>query len=132
MRLLLDSHAFLWVVMAPEKLGKRARNALSSPGNEAFVSAVTFWELSLKYSLGKLSLEGITPKDLPQIAISAGFSLLPMESENAASFHLLPRIAHKDPFDRMLVWQAIHGEMHLLSKDQAFKEYEEYGLNLIW
>ena len=68
MKLLLDSHAFLWAIMAPEKLGKKAQAALSDPGKEAFVSAVTFWELSLKHSLGKLLLEGISPEELPEVA----------------------------------------------------------------
>jgi len=60
-KLVLDSHAFLWAIMAPEKLGRKARAALSDPGNEAHVSAVTFWELSLKHSLGKLLHGGSIP-----------------------------------------------------------------------
>ena len=131
-KLLLDSHAFLWAIMAPEKLGKKARAALSDPGNEAHVSAVTFWELSLKHSLGKLVLEGVTPEELPSVAEEAGFTLLPLDPSQAAEYHRLPKLGHKDPFDRMLVWQAIRSEATLLSKDPEIKAYAEHGLKLIW
>jgi PIN domain nuclease of toxin-antitoxin system len=132
MKLLLDTHAFLWAVMAPEKLGRKARTAMESPGNEIFVSAITFWELSLKYSLGKLQLEGIAPDELPSAAEDAGFSLCTIEPQIAASFHQIPRIGHKDPFDRMLIWQAIQSDFTLLSKDSAMKHYTELGLKVLW
>ena len=132
MKLLLDSHAFLWAVMAPEKLGKKARAALNDPGNEAHVSAVTFWELSLKHSLGKLILEGISPENLPDVAEEAGFTLLPLEPSHAAEYHRLPKLGHKDPFDRMLVWQAIRSGSTLLSKDPDIKACAEHGLKLMW
>lgn len=132
MKLLLDSHAFLWAVMAPEKLGKKAHAALSTPVNEVFVSAVTFWELSLKHSLGKLILEGISPEELPGVAEEAGFSPLTLDPKHAAEYHRLPKLGHKDPFDRMLVWQAIQSGSTLLSKDPDIKPYTKHGLKLLW
>jgi len=132
MKLLLDTHAFLWALMAPEKLGRNARSAMESPGNEIFVSAISFWEISLKYSLGKLLLEGITPDELPSVAEEAGFSFCTMEPRIAASFHQLPRIGHKDPFDRMLIWQAFQADFTLLSKDSAVEHYTELGLKILW
>jgi len=132
MKLLLDSHAFLWAVMDPDKLGKKAQAALSEPGNEAFVSAVTFWELSLKHSLGKLLLEGISPEELPGVAEEAGFTLLSLDPRHAAEYHGLPKLGHKDPFDRMLVWQAILSGSTLLSKDPDIKAYTKHGLKLLW
>jgi len=132
MKLLLDSHAFLWAIMAPEKLGKKAHAALSDPANEAFVSAVTFWELSLKHSLGKLLLEGISPEELPEVAEEAGFTLLPLDPKHASEYHRLPKHGHKDPFDRMLVWQAIQSGSTLLSKDPDIKAYSKHGLKLLW
>jgi len=132
MKLLLDSHAFLWAVMAPEKLGKKVQAALSDPGNEAFVSAVTFWELSLKHSLGKLLLEGISPEELPEVAEEAGFTLFPLDPKHASEYHGLPKLGHKDPFDRMLVWQAIRSGATLLSKDPDIKAYTKHGLKLMW
>jgi PIN domain nuclease of toxin-antitoxin system len=132
MKLLLDSHAFLWAVMAPEKLGKKAHAVLTTPGNEVFVSAVTFWELSLKHSLGKLILEGISPEELPEVAEEAGFTLLTLDPKHAAEYHRLPKLGHKDPFDRMLVWQAIQFGATLLSRDPEIKAYTKHGLKLIW
>jgi PIN domain nuclease of toxin-antitoxin system len=132
MKLLLDSHAFLWAVMDPDKLGKKAQAALSEPGNEAFVSAVTFWELSLKHSLGKLLLEGISPEELPGVAEEAGFTLLSLDPRHAAEYHGLPKLGHKDPFDRMLVWQAISSGSPLLSKDPDIRAYTKHGLKLLW
>ena len=118
--------------MAPEKLGRKARAALSTPGNEIFVSAVTFWELSLKQSLGKLILEGISSEELPEAAEEAGFILLPLDPRHAAEYHRLPKLGHKDPFDRMLVWQAIRTGATLLSKDPEIKAYSDHGLKLMW
>lgn len=132
MKLLLDSHAFLWAVMAPEKLGKKAYAALTTPGNEVFVSAVTFWELSLKHYLGKLILEGISPEELPGVAEEAGFTLLTLDPKHAAEYHWLPKLAHKGPFDRMLVWQAIQSGSTLLSKDPDIKACTKHGLKLLW
>jgi PIN domain nuclease of toxin-antitoxin system len=132
MKLLLDSHAFLWAIMAPEKLGKKAHAALSTQGNEAFVSAVTFWELSLKHSLGKLILRGVSPEALPVAAEEAGFTLLPLDPRHASEYHGLPKLGHKDPFDRMLVWQAIQSDSTLLSRDPEIKAYMSHGLKLMW
>jgi len=132
MKLLLDSHTFLWVLMSPEKLGKKALSAVSDSGNEALVSAVTFWELSMKHSLGKLLLKGISPEELPFVAEDAGFTLLPLDPSHAAEYHRLPKLGHKDPFDRMLVWQAIRFGATLISKDPEIKAYTEHGLKLMW
>jgi PIN domain nuclease of toxin-antitoxin system len=132
MKLLLDSHAFLWAVMAPEKLGKKAHAALITPGNEVFVSAVTFWELSLKHSRGKLILEGVSPEELPEVAEEAGFTLLTLDPKHAAEYHRPPKLGHKDPFHRMLVWQAIQSGSALLSKDPEIKAYAKHGLKLLW
>jgi PIN domain nuclease of toxin-antitoxin system len=118
--------------MAPEKLGKKAHSALTTPGNEIFVSAVTFWELSLKHSLGKLILKGVSPEELPEVAEEAGFTLLTLDPKHAAEYHQLPKLGHKDPFDRMLVWQAIQSGATLLSKDPEIKAYTKHGLKLMW
>ena len=118
--------------MAPEKLGKKGHAVLSTPGNEVFVSAVTFWELSLKHSLGKLILEGVSPEELPEVAEEAGFTLLPLDPKHASEYHRLQKLGHKDPFDRMLLWQAIRSNATLLSKDPDIKTYTKHGLKLMW
>jgi PIN domain nuclease of toxin-antitoxin system len=101
---------------------------LEDAKNEAFVSAVTFWEISLKFGLGKLELSGATPNDLPGLALKAGFSLLPLLPEEAAMYHSLEASWHKDPFGRMLMKQAIHNKLTLLSKDSIYSPLSVRGL----
>jgi len=132
MKLLVDTHTFLWSLISPARLGSRARESLTSSENEVFLSAVSLWEISLKISLGKMQLEGISLCDLPQLAESAGYLLLALDPRVAAGFWELPRVAHKDPFDRMLIWQCINGNMVFVSKDSKILEYKKFGLRRIW
>lgn len=130
MKYLVDTHIFLWSLFTPNKIPRNARLILKDSANRIFVSTITFWEISLKYSLNKLNLEGITPDELPQFATKMNIEILSFKAEDAASFHKLPRISHKDPFDRMIIWQAIRGQMVLISKDSKMSSYEKYGLTL--
>ena len=132
MKVLVDSHVFLWILIAPEKLSAKAREVLKSPENTIFLSVVSLWEISLKHGLGKLDLHGICPEELPNAAETAGFEILTISSLEAATFGQLAKLGHKDPFDRMLVWQAIQGKLALVSRDSAMKNYLSQGLNLIW
>jgi PIN domain nuclease of toxin-antitoxin system len=132
MKLLVDTHVFLWSVISPEKLSAKARSALENPANEVFLSAVTLWEISLKSALGKLDLEGATPAEMPDAAIATGYRLLPLHPEVAAGFFQLPRREHKDPFDRMLIWQAMSEGFLLVSKDPHVRLYAELGLKALW
>ncbi|KOR32745.1 hypothetical protein TI05_05315 [Achromatium sp. WMS3] len=130
--LLLDTHTFLWSLIADEKLSEKAKVLISNPEIPVYVSSVTFWEISLKSALGKLTLSPHTPEDLPAIAEhTMGFLTLPLEVEEAARFYHLP-ILHKDPFDRMLIWQAISRRLTLVTKDCQFSAYTQYGLSMIW
>ncbi len=128
---LLDTHVFLWSLFSPKKLSKSSKRVIKNSQSRIFVSAITFWEISLKFSIGKLNLENYLPHELPKIANEMGFELMPLSMDSAATFHLLPRRHHKDPFDRMLVWQAIKSGLILISSDRAMKEYAEDGLNLL-
>ena len=132
MRLLLDSHVLIWTACDTAKLSRRVHNALVNPRNEIYFSAVSLWEISLKYALGKLELEGLTPEDLSSAAVKMGFEVLPLMPEVAATFHTLSRTTHKDPFDRMLAWQAICGNLHLVSCDSGMQVYGKQGLKLFW
>ncbi len=115
------------------RLSKRIRAVLVHPANEVFVSAVTFWELSLKAGLGKLRLEGVSPAQLPSVAERMGFRVLPLDADLAASFHELPAVeTHRDPFDRMLIWTAIRRGWTLVSRDDRLAPYERHGLRWIW
>ncbi len=132
MNYLLDTHTFLWSLFRPGKLSRSAAEKIISPDNDVAISVITFWEISLKYALGKLELKGIGSKELPDIAVETGFDILAVNPSDAASFHELPKLAHKDPFDRFLIWQAIRQKMILISKDPEFKDYREFGLKTHW
>lgn len=127
---LLDTHIFLWSLFAPESLSKLVIQTMADPHSRIFVSAITFWEISLKYAIGKLRLENYLPHELPNKAQDMRFETLPLTVDVASSFHILPRGEHKDPFDRMLVWQAIKSRYVLISSDPAVMDYAKYGLNI--
>ncbi len=132
MKYLLDTHAFLWSIIEDSKLSKEARRIIENSNNTIYVSAVTFWEISLKFGLGKIQLQGILPTELPKQALSAGFEVLPLSPEDCAGYHQLNLTFHKDPFDRMLIWQAIQQNLAIVSKDEKFIQYKTSGLKTIW
>lgn len=131
MSYLIDTHIFLWVLFAPQKISKKIRTILADPEKVKCISLITFWEISLKYPLGKLKLPGILPDQLPSIAKDSGFELLELDIKTASSFYKLPKLKNKDPFDRMLVWQAICKDYHLLSQDHEFVSYKDHGLKIV-
>ena len=132
MKLIVDTHIFLWVTISPKKISKRVKDLLLDPQLSKYVSAITFWEISLKYQLGKIDLKGVLPDQLPVIAKDSGFEVLGLDPDTAASFYKLPRLRNKDPFDRMLAWQAVSRDFHLLTKDQDFADYKDHGLKIVW
>ena len=132
MNYLIDTHTFLWAVFDPDRLGSKARSILQDPDQVIHVSAVSFWEISLKYAIGKLELFNILPDQFPEVAKRMEFEILNLTPQEAATFYKLPKVGHQDPFDRLIIWQAIHQKMVLISKDQRFRLYKEIGLKLIW
>ena len=132
MRYLLDTHSFLWTLFSPGKLSTPARKEIQNRENDVAVSVVSLWEISLKYSLGKLELVNTEPEDLPLVSQEMGIAILRLEPHEASSFHKLPKLAHKDPFDRLIIWQAIERKMVLISKDRSFGDYMKCGLKTYW
>lgn len=132
MKYLLDTHTFLWVLFDDDKLSEKIREIIRDLENEIYVSVITYWEISLKFSIGKLELEGITPDELPEQAQEIGIETLEISEEAAATFYKLPRIKHKDPFDRLIIWQAINRNIVLVSKDKKIKNYSKFGLRTLW
>jgi PIN domain nuclease of toxin-antitoxin system len=132
MSCLLDTHTLLWTLFAPSRLGKKAVDSIRNPDVSVYVSVVSFWEISLKYATGKLELTGVTPDDFPGLVLQSGFDILPLAATDAATFHHLPRMEHKDPFDRLLIWQAISHKLTLISQDSAFAAYRKLGLKVLW
>jgi PIN domain nuclease of toxin-antitoxin system len=131
MNCLIDTRILLWSAVSPEKISPKISQALLFSENRISVSAISFWEISLKYSLGKLEIQRLTPEDFPRISVETGFDLLPLSVEDVSTFHKLKILSHRDPFDRMLAWQAIRHDLTLLSMDPAFREYTSSGLQLI-
>ena len=130
---LLDTHTFIWAVLETNKLSKKSKEIIFNKNNEICVSTVSFWEISLKTRMKKFSFENINIKDFPQFAKKMDFSIIDMGENETITFHELPlKENHKDPFDRMLIWQAITKNMTMLSKDELFDQYKIDGLKLLW
>ena len=132
MNYLVDTHIFLWSILLSKRIPKEIQNILTDPQHSILVSDVSFWEISIKYQLKKLDLNTISPYALPEIAGRAGYEILHLDTITVSSFYKLPKLKNKDPFDRMLVWQAIQEGLILVSKDSDFKMYEQYGLRVLW
>jgi PIN domain nuclease of toxin-antitoxin system len=118
MRLLLDTHIFLWWLSDDSRLGPNERIAISDGGNEIFVSAMSFAEIAIKRSLGKLE----APSELFATLAHEGFEELPLLARHAVALESLPW-HHRDPFDRMLVAQAITENLTLVTHDDRIVEY---------
>ena len=130
---LLDTHALLWALFEPGKLGKKGRAILGDPANEVLVSPLSYWEISLKYDLGKLELPGTDPAEIPAAAQQLGVVEDPLSPEILSTIHLLPYAPdHRDPFDRLLVWHAIRHQRILLSRDRALPFFKAHGLRSEW
>jgi len=129
---LLDTHTLLWTLFEDEKLSEKAREAISNAENQIYVSVLSYWEISLKYALGKLELEGITPDELPEKAKEIDIETMELSEEDAITFYRLPRLKHKDPFDRLIIWQAIRRDLPLISKDKIMEDYQPFGLVTLW
>jgi PIN domain nuclease of toxin-antitoxin system len=133
MKLLLDTHALIWSIVAPELLSENARAAITDPSHQVAASAVSFWEIAIKSALGKLTLTGTSPQGLVEAAQDQGFELLPLDAQLAASVAELPLAPqHRDPFDRMLVWQAIRLGHTLVSRDRRIIQSGADGLRVLW
>lgn len=121
---LVDSHTLLWALSEPAKLSDRARSCLESTGSRIMVSHATIWELSIKVSIGKLSL----PKSFFDALPGLGYEKLPIVEEHFSIYRKLP-LHHRDPFDRMLIAQAKAGNLCILSCDADIKKY---GVHVLW
>ncbi|MBA3647483.1 MAG: type II toxin-antitoxin system VapC family toxin [Chitinophagales bacterium] len=132
MSYLLDTHTLIWAIFDDQKLSQQIRSILSDSSNNIYVSHVTFWEISLKHSIGKIELKGTTPDELPYWCKRLNFDVFPISENDVCRSYVLPPSLHKDPFDRLLAWQAINRNYSLLSKDSLLKVYIPWKLTVIW
>ncbi|MCK5156634.1 MAG: type II toxin-antitoxin system VapC family toxin [Spirochaetales bacterium] len=132
MKILLDTHYLIWVLTEPEKINKKIKDILKSANNEIFISSINFWEISLKSSIGKMTLNNMSVDELYHASEQSNLEVIQLTPEEAVSFHKLPLTKHKDPFDRMLIWQAIINNFSLLTEDRLIKKnYLDYGLKIV-
>ena len=129
MRLLLDTHAFLWWVFADPKLSRAARTAISDEAqNSVFVSAASAWEIATKYRIGKLAGARVVAEDVSGAIAAEGFNPLAVSVLHAERAGGLAG-DHRDPFDRMLIAQAISDDLAFVSNERVF---EAYGVKRLW
>lgn len=129
MRLLLDTHAFLWWVFADPRLSRQAHAAIADDEqNDIFVSAASTWEITTKFRIGKLPDAGIVARDVAAAMASEGFGGLAVSVQHAQRAGDLGG-RHRDPFDRMLIAQALIENMTLVSSERAF---DAYGISRLW
>lgn len=123
MRLLLDTHLLLWALAEPERLGPDLRTLIEDPEHEVLFSAASIWEIAIKAGLGRVDF-AVRPEEVARGAVEAGFAELPVRAEVAARVVDLPP-HHRDPFDRLLVAQAMAGPMRLYTADPLLLPYSE-------
>lgn len=128
MRLILDTHAFLWWLANDPLLSDKARAVIADGRNECFLSLASCWELAIKSSLGKLRLTQPVDRFIPDEMSANGFHLLTIDFRHVAKIETLP-FHHRDPFDRLLVAQALLEKMAIVSCDAVLSEY---GVKRIW
>lgn len=124
MRLLLDAHSFLWWVAGSARLSDAARDAIADPANDVVIGIGALWEIGIKRSLGKMHF----PFDFETVLVAENFGTLPIALAHLRALDALPRL-HRDPFDRLLIAQALAEGISIATGDRAFAPY---GVKIIW
>jgi len=127
-KLLVDTHCWLWYLLAPEKLNADAQSLLRSDEHEVFLSTASAWEMVIKHGLGKLRLPSPPDQYIPDRLAALGHSSAPIEQRHVLDLAQLP-LHHRDPFDRVLVTQARLDGLRLVTADRQLKAY---AVDLIW
>ena len=121
MKLLLDTHTFLWFVAGSSELSMTAKKAIETPQNENYVSIASLWEISIKTAIGKLDINGSYETVIDDV-ISNGILILTIKFSHTVQQNPLP-FYHRDPFDRIIVSQGIVENMDIVSRDVALDDY---------
>ena len=128
MQILLDTHVWLWTLVAPERIRRSAREAILDRGNALFLSAASAWEIAIKHAIGKLPLPEPPETFVPSRLIRDSIRPLPVAMHHALRVATLPP-HHRDPFDRLLIAQARVDRMPVVTRDPIFTRY---GVRTIW
>jgi PIN domain nuclease of toxin-antitoxin system len=127
-RLLLDTHTFLWFIGGSDSLSNTARHSIEDPSNQPFLSMASLWEMAIKISIGRLELSCPFAELIPQQMSLNGIELLDIRIEHVTTVARLP-FHHRDPFDRLLIAQALVEEMPIVGADRAF---DAYAMTRVW
>jgi len=127
-KILLDTCTFLWIVTDSRELSARARELFQEPANAVYLSSVSAWEIAVKYVLGRLPLPETPDRFVVPMRASHGIESLPLEEEAVLMLLKLPEL-HRDPFDRMLVCQALAHQLVLLTPDAMIRQYP---VSVVW
>ncbi|MEO6983434.1 MAG: type II toxin-antitoxin system VapC family toxin [Edaphobacter sp.] len=128
MKVLVDTHTFLWALLDDHRLTPKAKQLLRSDQHELVFSLVSLWEIAIKIKTGKLNTIGSSVAYIRDEMNAYGMELLPIRYEHILQLEMLPH-HHGDPFDRLLIAQATTESLPILTGDKVFKEY---GVKLIW
>ena len=132
MKYLLDTHTFIWSVAESNLLPEKTKSEIRDPKNEVFISSINLWEISIKSRIKKIDLGGVEISELIGLSEEMGIQLIGLSPEEAITYGNLEENSHFDPFDRMLIWQAINRKLTMISKDSEFEKFIPHGLKLLW
>lgn len=128
MKLLLDTHAFIWMISDDPRLSSTAREKIADTQNDLFISAASYWEICIKTSIGKLKLGRNWKNAIDREIEYNGIEWLPLRKQHMQGILKLPDL-HRDPFDRLLISQAKHEKMELVTVD---RNIQQYPVKWIW
>jgi PIN domain nuclease of toxin-antitoxin system len=126
-KLIIDTHAFIWFLYGDKKLSSKAKLAIADGNNQCFLSSASLWEIAIKESIGKLNLS-ITNQRLEQRLLQNQIKVLPITLDHTFQVKVLPH-HHRDPFDRMIVAQSMVEGLTIITADT---EFSKYTLNILW
>ncbi len=127
MKILLDTHALLWFIDGDSRLPERIIKCIKNPNNHCYISIASLWEISIKMSLGKITINGKF-KDFTTKLLKNKFEVLPISFEHL-EYLLSLEFHHRDPFDRLIISQCMVEKLTLISKDRLFADYK---LDILW
>jgi PIN domain nuclease of toxin-antitoxin system len=130
MKILIDTHYLLWAYLDIDKIKPSIYSELLNEENIVYYSQASLWEISIKYNLGKIVLNNLTPEDFFAEIEDGFFQCKELENMELVSFYKLP-IEHRDPFDRLMIWQCIQSDLLFASIDGEIEKYKKYGLRIL-
>ena len=130
MKILLDTHYLLWAFIDTSKISQSVYHKLLADENDIFYSQASLWEISIKFNMGKLVLKGMKPEEFYEEVENSFLKCRAFSNDELITFYKLP-VEHKDPFDRIMIWQSIKSDYYFLSVDRQITKYERYGLKIL-